>query len=460
MAINSTHPTYDDFVDQWRRCRDVADGSDAVKERGEEYLPRLSKQTPPQYSAYKMRAFFYEATGRTLEGMSGTVFRKPMTIEAPTAAEGFLADPMGVGLGVEEVARMLFDEVMTVGRVSLYVTLPATASPNPAPYLVIYPSEALINWRTSEDNRTLTLAVLKEAYLAYKEDGFSFEEKPQYRVLSLDEAGNFLAQVYRQQEGAPQDRWISVQQIFPTARGKTLERIPLFTITPRRPGIMPVKPVILGLVDANLDHYRLTADYRHGLHWCGLPTPVATGVPADTILTIGPSEAWIIPDAQGSAYMLEFTGQGLAPLEKAIEHNVDYMASLGARLLEQPKKSVESSDTHKLRQSGEESIVKSVARAVGSGLSAALTFAWQWANPTNDEIRVSLNTDLLDIEIDATYLREVVAGWQGGAYSYETMYYQLKRGEFTRPGVEAEEERELISIQTPATSILAAEENA
>jgi len=45
MPVDSKHFEYEDREPQWKRCRDIYNGSDAVKNAGEEYLPRPSAQT-------------------------------------------------------------------------------------------------------------------------------------------------------------------------------------------------------------------------------------------------------------------------------------------------------------------------------------------------------------------------------------------------------------------------------
>jgi hypothetical protein len=39
MPITTTNSEYDKRVRQWQRCQDAIDGSDAIKARGEVYLP-------------------------------------------------------------------------------------------------------------------------------------------------------------------------------------------------------------------------------------------------------------------------------------------------------------------------------------------------------------------------------------------------------------------------------------
>ena len=70
MPVNSTHPDYDATIAAWERARDVIAGEDAVKARGERYLPRLAEQTDEEYKAYKLRASFYSATACPLIRLS------------------------------------------------------------------------------------------------------------------------------------------------------------------------------------------------------------------------------------------------------------------------------------------------------------------------------------------------------------------------------------------------------
>jgi hypothetical protein len=68
MPVNTCHPQYSAHEHQWKRCRDAVDGSDAVKAAGSQYLPGLSAQSTEEYEAYKMRALWYGASARTIQG--------------------------------------------------------------------------------------------------------------------------------------------------------------------------------------------------------------------------------------------------------------------------------------------------------------------------------------------------------------------------------------------------------
>src|SRR5206468_661127 len=113
------------------------------------------------------------------------------------------------------------------------------------------------------------------------------------------------------------------------------------------------KPPLLDLVEVNLSHYRSSADLEHGRHYTALPTPWVSGMRPDSNLRIGAGVAWVLEDPTAKAGMLEFTGQGLQALEKALESKEKQMAVLGARLLEMQPRLQETAEAVRLRHNGD-----------------------------------------------------------------------------------------------------------
>lgn len=87
MAVNSTHPDCDASAAAWSRARDVLAGEDAVKAAGQKYLPRLDSQSDEEYTAYKARASFFGATGRTLEEYLDIIFRRAPVTTLPDSEQ-------------------------------------------------------------------------------------------------------------------------------------------------------------------------------------------------------------------------------------------------------------------------------------------------------------------------------------------------------------------------------------
>ena len=92
MALDSLHPEYTRWSPVWKRCRDIHDGSDAVKARGVTYLPMPGGMDDLAYAAYKTRAQVYGAFQRTVEGFLGYLFRSPPSVTAPEPVTDQLDD--------------------------------------------------------------------------------------------------------------------------------------------------------------------------------------------------------------------------------------------------------------------------------------------------------------------------------------------------------------------------------
>lgn len=448
MPVSSHHAEYDRVARQWQRCRDAIGGSDAIKDAASQYLPALSGQTAEEYDGYKARALWYGASARTVQGLTGSVMRKDPTFEVPEALKPFLSDITSTGVPIQAFTKSLVQDVLAVGRCGVLVDLPKTGAAS-RPYWVSYCAEQIINWGTRVVNgvNILSLVVLQECLQTpHPTDRFTFQPTKGYRVLTLNEDGHYVVELYSTENGVPDE------VITPTFKGRPFDYIPFcfFGPTSITPDIE--KPPILDLVDVNLSHYRSSADLEHGRHFCGLPTPWVAGFPEKTHLEIGSAVAWVASDPNAKAGMLEFTGQGLQALEKALESKERLMAVLGARLLEEQKKAVEAADTLQTRYAGEQSVLRSVAGTIGSGLSQLLkwTGLWMGLSPTiAQDATAKLNTDFMDTQMSFTELESLVRTWQAGAISYETLYYNMERGEVSRPGIDWETEREQIDTEAP-----------
>ena len=453
MPINAQHPQYTEHLSQWQRCRDAVKGSDAIKARRSEYLPTLGGQTVDEYDAYLMRALWYGASARTVQGLTGAIMRKEPTVEAPKALDDHLKDVTLTGISFPAFAKTILEEVLKTGRAGVLVDMPAGDHDSKRPYYAAYTAESIVNWKTImvAGIPKLVLVVLCERLWQPKDDDpYTLEAIEQYRVLRL--AKNLYEQETFRLSKDKKDEWVSMGVLLPTFRGQRLDYIPFCffgadTITPEIE-----KPPLLDLVDVNLSHYRSSADLELGRHFCGLPTPWVAGFPETTVLKIGSTVAWVSSSPEARAGMLEFTGQGLGALERALESKEKLMAVLGARLLEEAKSAVEAADTLTLRFSGEQSVLRAVAGSVSTGLSKLLEWAATWSGVSPEEAKkaaAKLNTDFCDVKMTFVELEALIRTWQAGAMSYETMYYNMERGEVTRPGIDWRKEKAQIDMEHP-----------
>jgi len=464
--VNTQHIIYKRLQPRWTMIRDAVEGEYAVKSKGDAYLPKLHRQEETAYQAYKMRALFFEATRRTMQGLVGMVMRKDPSVEAKDATqEGFLKHLTKNNLSLEGFANVVMQEVLMMNKYGILADLPTVITAKSEPWLVGYTAESMINWDYDTDadgKKVLTRMVLEEEYSQVKEeDRFVVENKKQWRVLELvardlvaldletmDDPPEILfdpqqKNVYRVQvwrltkdqagitgSAAREDDFILHETIFPTLRGAAMDTIPFVVVTSGDSDDEEQKPPIEGLASVNMSHYRTSADLEHGRHFTALPTPYIVGLSEQTDLVIGSSKAWVITGVDASQVkvgMLEFTGIGLGALEKAMTEKQQQMAILGARLLEEQVRKAEAFETHELRSAGEHSVLASIANGVSEGLNEALVFMTAW-DATLGPITLQLNTEFVRVGMPPEMLAQLLAALQAGKLSFKAYFFKMQQG--------------------------------
>ena len=451
IKVDTVHPGYQEMVERWTRCRHASEGLDAVRKAKSKYLPKLTKQNDPDYKAYLTRADFYGAMGRSIQGHSGSVFRKPPKIEVPGGDKGeeWLEDMTLTGISAEGLMLEALRELLEVGRYGLYVDMAEKGEGDNRPYIILVAAENIISWRTENVNgkQVLNRVVLCEHISEDDpEDMFKVVEVVQYRVLELaatdDEGMGYTQTLYRKNKNGDDFEQYG-EAIMPDRRGKTFDRIPFWfgnasNITPN-----VERPPLMEVADLCLSMWRNSADLENGFHYVGIPTPWVAGFPIGTELRIGSNVAWVSDKTDAKASMLEFTGQGLKGLSEHIDSKKRDCAVFGSRLLEEQKKSAETAETVRLRHAGEVASLMSMVETLDKTFSEALEFAYSWGGLTG-ETTVAVNRDLLAIKASPQELQALTAAVQAGLMSFETYYYNLEQLELTRPEVDFEEEDEAI----------------
>ncbi len=316
------------MAERWERCRDAADGLDAMRRRKTAYLPKLTEQDDIEYKAYLTRADFYGAMGRSIQGHSGSVFRKPVKIEVPGGEPGreWLDDLTLTGISADGLMLDALRELLEVGRYGLYVDMATKDENDNRPYVILVPAENIFSWRTEnvKGRQVLNRVVIRECVTEDDpEDEFRQLDVEQFRVLELtdsaDDEGMGYAQTLYRKEKKSEDFVQHGEQMFPDRRGKVFDRIPFWfgnasNITPS-----VERPPLMEVADLCLSMWRNSADLENGYHYVGIPTPWVAGFPAGTKLRIGSNVAWVTDKTDAKADMLEFSGQGLKGLAEHID---------------------------------------------------------------------------------------------------------------------------------------------
>lgn len=486
VARRST--SYNDRILQWNKIRDVLEGEDQVRAKRDVYMPRPKGQDLEAYERYVARATFYGVADRTALGLVGLVFRVAPTTTLAPQIEDLEESASPDGFPLDTLLRTATREVLTLGRFGLLVDLGQgeQSIAETRPFLAPFPAESIWRWdeildpdrgvrhlvrviveEEPADNDGKMVVHLRELYLDVE---FKDEANPElgvsavYRQQMWRSKSSDQVQLARRHVATSTPNERSLREldfekvgppITPMMNNAPLTRIPFWFINTYNMLPRPEKPPMLDLANMNLAHWRNSADYEQLLHLVGSPTPWVAenweAAPDGGPKTIGAGTFWRLT-TEGKAGLLEFDGNSAEAFVKAMADKESRMAALGARLIQSHERSNVTAETQRIQTLGETSVLSSAVQNVEMAFTVALRFAAEWAGASEaqvEETGVELNHDFVESRMDPSELKELVAAWQAGAFSRQTLHENLQRGEIMNPKRTVDEELELIEAETP-----------
>lgn len=487
MSVTTPHPAYQAMLPIWEDIRAGYLGEIAVKgalpmsriggrewtQPGMRYLPRpAGMKKAEQYDLYRSNASWTPATERAAQGITGSIFRHEPVIKHPTALDSHVADITQTSVALRMFAEHVTLETLVMGRFGLLVDFPAPTvgpdgqetppPPDSRPYWVGYQTEEVINWRTRRVGGAtiLDLVVCKEVVEDVQgawgtPDFFVIKPRTQYRVLRLDEVGEYEVSLWtevREARGRQPAAIVLERAWKPTRHRQPLTFLPFVFLAPFSLEPIIQKSLMEGLVHRNFVNFRHSAEIEWARFLTAMPTLyLFANMDEPSDLVVGGSQAVFSQDNQAKIGLVEFHGHGLGPLENAIKEDMAVMAALGARLLEGPPETQETATGVNWRMAGSDSPVQVLISVVSQGLTWALQVHAWWAGVTDNmddpNIHVHLNKDLVSIQMKPEMLTALTAALLNGTISPQMYYYQLQQGEIAIPGVSFEEEEALLEIQ-------------
>ena len=397
------------------------------------------------YNFYKLRAQFFNAAGRTLDGLAGMLNRKPCICTVPDGMEKYLENVDGKGHSIEQFVDMVCKDVLATGWGSVLIDMPQSGKTVSQAdvekkglyaYMVYYKAESSTKWRWQVKGRfnSLKYVILKEPTLVQVEGSFEEELKDYYRVLEIREDGHYWQTLYN-------DKLEIVYTVDPKSKQGNFTELPFTFMSVNTE---PEEPILSDLINVNLSHYRKSADYENGLHWTGVPTPFERGWTPETQydddghevaqkpMKLGGTQFLYFPPGTEQVGYLEFSGSGLNQVAQAMLCDEERMAILGARIIAQEKKGVEAAETAKIHNAAENSVLASFANNMSKTFSKLLRIYLEWTTGTQipqDQVSVKINTDYDVSTMSPAELTALVSLWQTGGIAKSDLFKNLKEGE-------------------------------
>lgn len=424
---------------KWEKCRDVIKGEDAVKARRTTYLPKLSGQDEQDYKDFILRAQFYNATGRTLDGLVGMLGRKPVLIKVPKGMEKYLDNVDGKGHSASQFFLMCAKETLITNWGGILVDMPKVDNVVSQSdfenlglyaYMSYYKAENCTNWmwRNQGRQQNLKYVILKEPTSIEMPD-YRSQVKDYYRVVEIDENGNYKQVLYDDK-----DEPIEISE--PKNKKGNFKQIPFRFLSKQEE---PEEPILLDLANVNLSHYRKSADLENGGHLTGVPTPWGQGFDPEIDpvtqkpkpFELGGARFKYLPSG-ASVHYLEFSGSGCNLLRTMMNDDEERMATLGARIIAQQKRGVEAAETAKIHNAAENSVLADYANNLSEIFSQLLKIYLEWSTGTElnqEDVKVTINTDYDVATMSTAELTALVSLWQNGGIAKSDLFRNLKEGE-------------------------------
>ncbi|MCG8041309.1 MAG: DUF4055 domain-containing protein [Candidatus Thiodiazotropha endolucinida] len=432
LSVDHKKSDYDIALPIWNQIDVVCQGEYAVKAAGEEYLPRpnpddFSLENKKRYEQYLKRAVFYNATGRTLDGLLGLVFRKDPVTEIPSVLEPLRENSDGRHTPLIQQSRLTTSEILKNGRGGLFCDFPfikdhRSDAVEINPYLTFYPARQIINWRVAEldGKMKLELVVLEEEYERRPEsngDYFLEDKDYRYRVLRLIN-GIYVVELWqRPDKNTP----FTKRTVTPTdGKGLYFDEIPFVFLGSTNNDTIIDDPPLYNLSVLNLAHYRNSADYEDSCFFVGQVQPWISGLNEEwrdnleeSGIYIGSRTPILLPE-KGQFGFAQASENSL--VGEAMEKKENLMIALGARLL-QPSSQIKTATEAQADSEEESSVLSSVALNVSNGYTQALGWAYRFKTgekEDSDTVKMQLFRSFFEYSVDSNMLSALVKSWQAG----------------------------------------------
>lgn len=433
MSVSTPHRQYASMLPIWQRNEDAAAGEAAVKARSTTYLPVPNPDETDRfgerYQTYLLRAVYTNYVGRTIDGLTGAVFRNETAVELPTQLEYMQYAATCGGLSLQTVAQAVVGGVLATGRYILLADFPegpdeATdeATAGLRARIAQYPATALINWHTA--GGTLDLAVIQEQREEPMDDGFTYDPVTYYRALRLREEGATL-QLYR--EETPETEEVIIRM----SDGSPFREIPLVIVGSEDNNAEPDSPPISDIAALNIAHYRNSADYEEGVFLHGQPWPhVSVGdMSADQFVESNPdvhvgSRRALVTGNGGKVELVQAEANGAA--FEAMTHKETSMVRLGAQIIADAK-GQETAEAARIRSGAETSVLNTVVRNVSEGFEKALRWCALFMGGDPEQVEYRLNEQFFPAEIDPQVMAQIIMGVDRGFWPASVAQDAIRR---------------------------------
>jgi hypothetical protein len=465
-TVDAHSAAYDAMADKWPKIDALIGGTQAMRDAGEEFLPKMELEDQSAYERRLAQSFLFNAYADTVRKVSSKPFTTPVSVEGEEKLHEQLkaisGDADRAGTDLTQLGRELFWIGINRGMFHILVDYPqAPEGETPTkeddeatgrrPVMIPLWPDQLFAWKTREGangETILSQARIYEQVTRSKDEPDDFGEEVVERIRVFNEK---TWEVWEKMLG--EDAYAKVSD-------GTLSRpgVPIVTGYFEKTELMTADPPLEDLAWLNIEHWQSSSDQRNILRFARTGVWWMKGVSEDEAdaLSLGPSQKAWSKSADADMKVIEHSGSAVQCGERDLTKLEERMQLMGLRpFLQQARGATATSQT--INEARGETEIQSWIRSIERALISAYQMAAEW-------IKSELSKDFkIDIVTEfATSLREqqdvtsLLEARKIKDISRETLLKELKRRRILGEDVVIADEVDSVEKEAPDLSLLSA----
>lgn len=423
------HPAYWRMLRRMWFCRDLMMGTEAIRDGGTIYLPKLAAESDDDYLDRVQLAALYNGFSRVvLAGVGMLMQQEPvLSKDMPAQLKALWENVDGKGTHGAVFTADLLQSGMIDGHDGILVdyenadsaTLDrsqASAAAVPGkplsaddeariglrPYWMLVKADDVIKpiYQTVKGKETLVLLIVREN-VDVRSGQFGVVGMVRYRVYT-NENGTVMYQLWETPIGAQRPVLKEPPRVV-----RNVQEIPW---SPNRPGRklskVEVVPPLMDLAYMNIEHHQTKTNLLNLEKLGCVPSPVRIGAQKDDkgnypAITLGPRSTIEAPVIEGVPKPFYWTSPDVAvlvPAQKTLESTEAGMGAMGMAFLAPQPRATETAEAKRLDSTAQNATLSTVGRAGQDCLEAAFGFTAQFLGVKAGSVAISSDFENLVME--------------------------------------------------------------
>lgn len=444
-------PAYRRSLPRWKKVRDVYQGTEAIRDGGETYLPRFAGESDGLYDARNTIAGFFNGYARTLEAAVGMIMEPPPTLNSdmPTRLAAMWENVDLRGTHGIVFCHDLLAAGINDGFAGIFTDYPRVDAPRNLsldderrlglrPYFILCKSdEVLPVYETVNGTTTLVLFVRRQSATRRK-GRFGFETVVYYHVherkpgATADAAPTITYERWMTREGQ------STPQ--PDLASRALGNLTQIPWSPlvcgQKLGENEYKPTLMDLADLTIEHHRLKTGTESLVEEACVPTKVRVGAPRDENdeyppLIVGRANVIEIPAQSDlpnpAVYYLSPPVDVLEPGMRMMDNCKAEMGAMGASFLAPDPQQAETATAHALDATAERATIGTIGRRFKDCIELSFQQAGEYINEKGGSLTV--NRSFTGEGVSAEDVQKWTTALQAGGISLAEYRHAISTGQ-------------------------------